>query len=962
MNSFLEYVASDILAKYGTDLSRTAIVFPNKRASLFLNDALARQAQKPIWSPVYITISDLFRQYSPLQVADPIKLVCELYTSYIRQTGFDETLDHFYGWGQLLLADFDDIDKNMAPAEQIFANLRDIHELDDVSYLTDSQRKIIQKFFSYFDEDHNSQLKQRFLRLWSRLADIYHDFNHSLAAQQLAYEGALYRQVADNPDLSFSYDRYLFIGFNMLQQVEQRLFTTLRRQQKAFFYWDYDQYYLNTEAGHYISQYLERFPNELPATLDEVYNRFRQPKQIHYISAPTEDIQARYISQWLNQEQDGHHPRLESGRRTAIVLCNESLLPTVIHGLPDAVGQVNITTGFPLQQTPVSTLVQQLLQLRTVGFISQRRNYRLRYVNAVLRHPYAHFISQDCESLATELNEHHIYEPDIARLATDEGLTLLFATPCDDNSQLLHWLTSIVSLIARKSFTAETTSSLDAEAFFRMYTLLNRLSSLVDDGDLQVDVLTLQRLIGQIIQQTTIPFHGEPAVGLQVMGVLETRNLDFDHLLILSAGEGYMPRGVSDSSFIPYSLRRAFSLTTIDHKVAIYSYYFHRLLARAKDVTLVYNSTADDRHTGEMSRFMLQLLIESTHPVRQFTLHSDLSTQQQLHSPVAKTPAVIEQLRQRFTGRPLSPTAISRYMRCQLQFYYHYAEGLLEPDETDDLQIDNRDFGNIFHTAAQLLYERLTEANSTVQAADIDRLLKTRVDIERCVDQAFTQEFFKSSFTHLSGLQIIHREAVIHYLRQLLTIDRRLTPFRVLQLEADVYTPITIAPLGITTSLGGRIDRLDMIATPGGQSQIRVIDYKTGSSRLRPLPDVESIFSPEQVKNHADYYLQTFLYARIVSQKRPGTAVAPALLFIQHSGADDYDPVLAFGNEKIHDVNSPDGTRFSELLMEKINEMFDPSQPFMPTEDNTICGNCPYRLVCTHHSPSTTFPAGCGAT
>jgi CRISPR/Cas system-associated exonuclease Cas4 (RecB family) len=956
MNSFLEYVATDILAKYGTDLSRTAVVFPNKRASLFLNDALARQAGEPLWSPAYITISELFRQYSPLQVADPLKLVCELYNSYIRQTGFDETLDHFYGWGQLLLADFDDIDKNMAPADPIFANLRDIHELDDVSYLTDSQREVIQRFFANFTEDHNTQLKERFLRLWSRLADIYHDFNQSLAAQQLAYEGALYREVASSEDLSFDYDRYLFVGFNMLQQVEQRLFTTLRRQQKAFFYWDYDQYYLGTEAGHYISQYLERFPNELPSTLDEAYDRFRQPKDITFVAAPTEDIQARYISQWLSREQDGHRPRIEAGRRTAIVLCNEGLLPTVIHGLPDAVAQVNITTGFPLQQTPVSTLVQQLIQLQTLGYDPQRRHYRLRYVSAVLRHPYAHYISPDSESLAARLNEQHVYYPGADSLAADEGLALLFATPCDTNGRLLHWLTDVTALIARQSAAGEAASPFDAEALFRMYTLLNRLSALVDGGDLGVDTLTLQRLIGQIVQQTTIPFHGEPAVGLQVMGVLETRNLDFDHLLVLSCGEGYMPRGVSDSSFIPYSLRRAFSLTTIDHKVAIYAYYFHRLLARAKDVTLVYNATADDRHTGEMSRFMLQLLIESPHPVRQLTLQSALSTQQRRPRAVEKTEAVLASLQRRFTGQALSPTAISHYLRCQLQFYYRYAEGLMEPDETNDLELDNRVFGNIFHTAAQLLYQRLARADGTVTIPDIDRLLKTRADIERCVDEAFSQEFFKSTFKELSGLQIIHREAVIHYLRQLLTIDRRLAPLRVLQLEGDVYTtlptststsnPVHANAIPFPLTIGGRIDRLDQIVTPDGREQIRVIDYKTGSRRLRPLPDVEAVFDPKQVHNHSDYYLQALLYARIVSQRHPHTAVAPALLFIQHAGADDYDPVLCFGNERIRSVNSADGLRFDALLTEKVGEMFDPARPFLPTDDEDICRTCPYRLLC----------------
>ena len=318
MKSFLESVAEDLLKRYGTDLSRVAVVFPNKRASLFLNEHLARLAGHPIWSPAYITISDLFRSHSPLKVADPILLVCELHKCFIQCTGINESLDHFYGWGQLLLADFDDLDKNMAPADKVFANLRDIHELDDVSYLTDEQREMIRRFFSNFTDDHNSELKERFLRLWSHIGDIYHTYNAQLAAQQLCYEGALYRQVATDETLQFDHDAYVFIGFNLLQQVEQVLFRRLEQAGKAVFYQD----------------------------TDEV-----APEQVTYISAPTENIQARYIPQWLTPE------RIAAGRRTAIVLCNEGLLQAVIHCLPENVNKVNITTGYPLLQTPVASLV-----------------------------------------------------------------------------------------------------------------------------------------------------------------------------------------------------------------------------------------------------------------------------------------------------------------------------------------------------------------------------------------------------------------------------------------------------------------------------------------------------------------------------------------------------------------------------------------------------------------------------
>ena len=437
MKSFLEYVADDLLLKHGDNLSDVAVVFPNKRAALFLSEHIARKAGKPVWSPAYITISDLFRHHSQRVVADPIKLVCELHKSFTAQTGIDETLDHFYGWGQLLLADFDDIDKNMADADKVFANLRDLHELDDVSYLSEEQKSILKRFCSNFSDNHDTELRQRFIRLWSRMSHIYHDFNDRLSSQQLAYEGALYREVAEQNDIAFAHRHYVFVGFNLLQRVEHRLFTMLKKQHRASFYWDFDHYYMphgkggDNEAGHFIAQYLADFPNELDTSANEIYGNFaKQPRHIAYIAAPTENAQARYISQWLRDKQkdDGTYTRISSGRRTAIVLCNEGLLQTVIHCLPDEVEKVNVTTGYPLIQSPAASLVTLLMNLQTLGYSTQRERYRLKQVNAVLKHPYIAYLSDQTEALHQKLNSEKIYAPDATMLSVDEGTALLFTT------------------------------------------------------------------------------------------------------------------------------------------------------------------------------------------------------------------------------------------------------------------------------------------------------------------------------------------------------------------------------------------------------------------------------------------------------------------------------------------------------------------------------------------------------
>ena len=881
MRDFLAYVAEDIIRKYGTDLSQLAIVFPNKRASLFLNEHLARLSERPIWSPAYITISDLFRQQSSLTVADPIKLVCELHKSFCQQTGSNETLDKFYSWGQLLLSDFDDIDKNMADADRVFANLRDIHELDDISYLTPEQREMIRRFFSNFSEEHNTELKERFLRLWSHFADIYHDFNERLASQQLCYEGALYRQVATDEAVTFEYDHYLFVGFNLLHKVEQCVFRRLKREGKAHFYWDFDHYYLTKSPGQYIARHLLQFPNELPVDTDEIYGNFTHPKHIRYMSAPTENIQARYISTWLREQE-----RYKDGRRTAVVLCNEGLLQTVIHCLPHEVNKVNVTTGYPLSQTPIASFIQLYFNMQAGG-----KSPRL--LRAFQRHPYTRY-TEECHEQAT--------------------------------------LCEMLRQIAMRG-KSDISDPLFQESVFRAYTLMNRINGLIDSGDLKVDTITLQRLVNQLIRQTTIPFHGEPAEGVQIMGVLETRNLDFDHVLLLSCNEGNIPRGVNDSSFIPHSIRHAYELTTIDNKVDIYAYYFYRLLQRAKDITILYNNSTEDGQRGEMSHFMLQLMVESPHSIGQYALQSGQSAPRWQPAPIEKTTHVMQILTAAF--ETLSPTAINKYMRCPLQFYYRYVADIKEPELADEEQeLDNRIFGNIFHEAADIIYHQLPQH---IDKEILSHLLKSKVEIERAVDQAFHRVLPTAP---IGGLQLINREVIIHYLRQLIEIDLHLAPFTILGLECDVWRPCSIPNVQKPVNLGGRIDRLDLM----NDDCVRVVDYKTGSRRLKPLNSVEEIFLPEKIHEHSDYYLQTFVYADIVrrTEKR---AVIPALFFIQHAGADNYDPTLCFGNEPIRDI-ADHAERFNELLEQTINEIFTPDTPFTPTKDLRICNTCPYAQLC----------------
>ena len=882
MKTFLEYVAEDIINKYGTNLSRTAVVFPNKRAALFLNEHLVRLAGKPIWSPSYITISELFRRHTQLVTGDQIKLICDLYKTYTEVTESDETLDHFYGWGQVMLADFDDIDKNMADANKVFCNLRDLHELDDVSYLSPEQVETLKLFFSNFSEDKTTELKKRFMKIWSRFGDIYRLYNERLEAQGIAYEGALYRKVATDDSVDFDFDRYIFVGFNVLQRVEQLLFSKLQKMGKAKFYWDFDDYYLATkkghvnpsEAGHYIKQYLPYFTNELDTSDADIYRNFRKAKKITYASATTEDVQARYVGQWLKEGN-----RIDDGRKTAVVMCDEALLQSVIHSIPEEVNDINVTTGYPLQQTHFASLLE-----------------------------------------------------DIAAQHTEDY----------DNKQLLEWAIAMLKLMAQghANTNGETTgqdNQLTSEALFRTYTVVNRLLELVNNGDLDVDRRTMMRLYGEIVRTTSIPFHGEPVVGVQFMGVLETRNLDFEHLLVLSCNEGNMPKGVNDTSFIPYNVRKAHGLTTIDNKVSIYAYYFYRLMQRAEDITIVYNNAADVTSTGEMSRFMLQMLVESGHDIERLALSLPQEAGSTTCQDEKKTKEVMERLHKRFdkqrnperTTPMFTPSSLNIYQKCPKRFYYRYVAEIIEPeDDADDGKIDAPTFGNIFHDAVQKIYERVIAAykSRTIQPQTLKQLLANDAYIKGVVDDIMHP---------VNGIQLINASVIITYIKQLLKIDSRLAPFTILGLENVVMKDINVktAEGQLTTTIGGRIDRMDCVTCADGVRRIRVIDYKTGKNN----------------KRNDGYILQSFIYSLLVDESPimnpEKLEVSPALLYIQHSAGKDFDPTVVYEKEKVTNV-SKYREEFMNIVEQIIAEIFNPEQPFACTDDKTACTHCPYCNLC----------------
>lgn len=957
MESFLKLVAADLYKHTEGNLAHTAVVFPNKRAGLFFNEYLAQESESPIWSPAYVSISELFRSLSPWEVGDPVKLVCELYKIFRRETQSTETLDDFYFWGEMLISDFDDADKNKVDTDKLFSNLQDLRNImDDYTFIDDEQEEAIRQFFQNFSIERRTALKERFISLWNVLGNIYKGFRESLASQNIAYEGMMYRHVIEHLDVDkLPYEKYIFVGFNVLNKVEHTLFTQLKDAGKAVFYWDYDEFYMKEnrqavthEAGEFIRRNLRDFPSPLSG---ELFKNLSKPKEVHYIASSTENAQARYLPQWIRNNLTTPE------KETAVVLCNEALLQPVLHSLPAEVKHVNITMGFPLSQTPVYSFLIALLELHTHGFNFKSGRYTFQSVVTLLKHPYTRQLTGQAELLEKELTRNNRFYPLPGELGKDEFLTRLF-TPLSGNLNLCIRLSETLQQVAG-IYQANTSGTEDTDAFnqlyreslFKAYTTINRFRTLIEEDELTVQSETFRRLLVKVLSATNIPFHGEPAIGMQVMGVLETRNLDFRHLVLLSVNEGQLPKSGGDSSFIPYNLRKAFGMTTIEHKIAVYAYYFYRLLQRAERITLMYNTSSDGLNRGEWSRFMLQFLIEWPHPITRQFLEAGQSPQGTSPITVEKTPDVMRRMQSLFDVRAnpkakFSPSALNYYLDCPLKFYYRYVAGLSAPDEVS-AEIDSATFGSIFHYAAEHIYKDLTTHGKVINKEALETLLRNEVKLQDYVDTAFKKLFFnvpQNEKPEYNGVQLINSAVIARYLKQLLQNDLRYAPFTFIASEMEVDEPIDIqTPKGVIKSrIGGIIDRMD-----SKDGTLRIVDYKTGGDADTP-PHVESLFIPD--KKRSNYVFQTFLYAAIMCRKQPTMKIAPALLYIHRAATETYSPVIQMGEprkpkEAVEDFSKYE-KEYRERLQGLLEEIFNPEKSFTQTEIIEKCTYCDFKALC----------------
>ena len=962
MKPFLYQVATLFYQQYGAEIHRLVFVFPNRRAGLFFQKYLSEISEKPLFSPSILTINDLFMQLSGKHPADKIQMLFRLYELYKQRSGSSESFDEFIYWGEMLLNDFDDIDKYMVDARMLFRNVSDLKSLDDdFNYLSPEQVQAIRSFWSSFYPKGDSPNQQHFLELWEILYDLYAGLRTSLAKDGCGYDGMIFREVVEQlekePMSDFPFDQVVFVGLNALSVSEERLLLALQKKGVADFYWDYVGPWVtdpDNKASFFLGRNLRLFPSrmQLPAT---------GPVQaeIRVMGVPSAIGQAKQVYPILQALADEQQLTDESALRTAIVLPDEHLLVPVLNAIPEAIQHINVTMGYPLAGTPVAALMEYILTLqKNIRYIDRVPVFYFRDVLPILNHQYVMAAApEEVSQLVKDMtagNRIYVHAADLNR---HELLSILF-TPVQNTEELsdylIHVLEALNACLRNKrpnpddeemiSNSTQTTADIEQEFIFHYFATVNRMKEVMRESKIEMRLDTYFRLLKRMTDLITIPFEGEPLSGLQVMGVLETRALDFDRLIILSMNEGIFPLKKAANSFIPYNLRRGFGLPTYEHQDSVWAYHFYRLIRRAKQVTLLYDTRTTGLQTGEVSRFVHQLRYHYQYPLIDELVVYDVASSAVPPISVQKTAEVEKLLSDFLFGGPraLSASAINTYLDCPLKFYFSVLEQIQEEDEITET-VERDVFGSILHKVMEDLYAPF---KGKLVTADLLKLLrKDQPLLTGTIARAFAELFFKSPVVRpLEGENFLTGEMIRKYAEKILEQDARFTPFHYIESEKKVRATITLSDRRIV-QLKGFIDRVDSL-----DRVLRIVDYKTGSGKLE-FESVEGLFDKE-AKDRPKAVMQVFLYAWMYQQlpEYTGMPIQPAIYYLRTLFQRSFDPVVEQkkGRGKADKVNSFQdfASDFEDKLRQCLDEIFDLDIPFTQTETGKACAYCSFRGLC----------------
>jgi hypothetical protein len=961
MEYFLEHIARSLQREFGNGLKDHCLVFPNRRAGLFFMKYLAAELDKPVWTPANMTINDLFRSFSKLRMAENEILLFELYNAYKKLTGSGETFDDFYFWGDMLLNDFDDADKYLADISKLFRNVNDLKKIDEeFGEFTPEQAAIIKRFWVNFNPEKQTDEKRKFISIWSILHKLYQEFRKVLCENSLAYEGMIFREVTENKSWRTTsgngWNTVHFIGFNALNECEKAIMLDLKKSGMARFYWDYDSSYIipgnHNSAGFFMKDNLRVFGDDMPSewSRDTLISSDSVSVTRKVINTSSDVAQVKLVPDLINNIP-GLSPA--NAHETAIVLADENLLLPLLSSLPDNIREVNITMGYPLRHSSAYLLVKQLLEMFNNARLENNiLLFRHADVMKVMKNPLiAGMLGPKDDEISKEILERKLVRVPADIFKKSEILQHIFIKPETPETISLYLQSLLASIMTDDETVAKEENStkevlpktIRNEFIYRVLLSVNRLNTATRNSAIKLTAKTWSKILDRLLRVQSVPFSGEPLSGIQVMGILETRTLDFKNLIMLSVNDGILPSVTASSSFIPFSLREAFGLPSINHQESIYAYHFYRLLHRAENVTFIYNSNPEGLRSGEMSRFLLQMRYDELLEPEFLNLRFEIRNPGSLKNNIERTEEHLARIVSRFSPgkrKPgLSPSAINLWLNCRMKFYYRYVNDLKEPVITPE-EIDPAMLGNLLHSAIRDLY--INFRGKTIGKDTLEAISTNRKEISNLINAAIRKEFRREDDSFIAANEQIVRNVLNTYFSRIIEIDKKNAPFTLIDVEKPVH--FRISGIDQEIIIGGVIDRIDV-----RKDITRIVDYKTGATS-QSISSLNDLFREDR-KKEADAWLQTLLYCEAYLEDKPDATVVPSVYKIKNIQDDLESDRLEIKAPKqpgvIVDDYSVIRQEFLEGLRSVVYKIYSTDEPFVMTDDIwSKCSWCPYRILC----------------
>jgi ATP-dependent helicase/nuclease subunit B len=885
MKPFLQEVAEDLIAKFGDQLQHCAIVFNNKRPAAYLQKYLADIIKKPFFSPSIYTIQEFFAAASPEKLADfylQFFTLHKIYNQLLAEEGFDAISSHkFFPLAKIMLSDFNQIDIDLVDAEKLYQDLEDISVINqEFDYLSAEQYEFLSQFWTSYSEGKHKKQQELFIRMWRRMPKLYRKFHAALKAQNYITNGAVYRDLAEGSIANLSFldefnkGQIIFVGFNALSRAEAKIFSSLQESGKALFYFDTDPYYLDDplqEAGLFLRKNIHHLG--LINVFANSQSLMTAPHHVDVYKVQGQSAQAKILNNVLSDQ----YKENEDLSTTVVVLADESLLVPTLQTIPLTYnGQdvdLNVTMGFALSTSSIFGLID--LWLSTQLELLQKETVSYQNVEAFLTHPLSGLSHKMRDKIQTALLDENYVEIEHVRLLRQSGLFEVFFRKILNSEQVVSTLINVLTVVLTRLSTAKTLKKIDAELFVKTIQELNRLHDTFGKHVGIEETSFVIYLVQKALKAIAVPLSGDPLNGIQVMGLLETRNLNFDNVVILGFNEGIIPKSSIGNSFIPDSLRRVYGLPVLENLDAISSYMVYRLIQRAKNISLVYNNLTDESTSGEASRILKQLSYESTFTFNYHELNLNVKTEVSREVKIEKkdNKFIQDTLALYLEGkRKFSPSALTQYISNPIDFFFNYIAGIKEPKEVSAV-VEANEIGSILHQVMEYFYSDLKGSEVTEEAIKV-----RRKNVPSLIQRAFAAVMFKSpeKVIEYKGMQKVILSIVDAYVDIILSQDEAQTPFQIISLEQKVEADLSFNIHGepATVKLIGFIDRVDL-----KDGITKIIDYKTGSDKLT-FKDVPELFNTNG-KNINKALVQTLLYTYAYEQFSGKSCVEPNLYIVK---------------------------------------------------------------------------------